>query len=45
MGSAIKSHFQPGVDDAEAAQIVKAMVATGFISIEAGKIVYAESAT
>lgn len=45
MGSAIKSHFQPGVDDAEAAQIVKAMVATGFISIEAGKIVYAESVT
>lgn len=45
MGSAIKAHFQPGVEEAEVAQILKAMVASGFISIEAGKIIYAESAT
>lgn len=45
MSSAIKAHFQPGIDEAEVVQILKAMVATGFISIEAGKIVYAESAT
>jgi hypothetical protein len=45
LGSAIKSHFQPGVEEAEVAQILRAMVLTGFISIEAGKISYAESAT
>lgn len=45
MASAIRSHFQPNVDEAEAVQILKAMVATGFISIQAGKIVYAQSAT
>ncbi|MBX3278485.1 MAG: hypothetical protein KF868_10835 [Acidobacteria bacterium] len=43
MGSAIKAYFQPGVEEAEVAQILKAMVATGFISIKAGKIIYAES--
>jgi hypothetical protein len=43
--SAIRSHFQPSVDEAEAVQILKAMVATGFISIQAGKVVYAQSAT
>ncbi|HOB60511.1 MAG TPA: PIN domain-containing protein [Candidatus Competibacteraceae bacterium] len=45
MASAIKTHFQPNVDKAEAAQILKAMIATGFISVQAGKIVYAQSAT
>jgi len=45
MSSAIRAHFQPNVDEAEAAQILKAMVATGFLSVEAGKIVYAQSAT
>lgn len=45
MGSAIKAHFQPGIEETEIAQVIKAMVATGFISIEAGKIVYTESAT
>ena len=45
MSSAIKAHFQPGVEEDEVAQILKAMVATGFISIQAGKIIYAESAT
>lgn len=45
MSSAIRSHFQPNVDEAEAAQILKAMAATGFLSVEAGKIVYAQSAT
>jgi hypothetical protein len=45
MSSAIRAHFQPGIEEAEVAQILKAMVATGFISIEAGKIVYAQSAT
>jgi hypothetical protein len=44
MSSAIKAHFQPGIEEAEVAQVLKAMVATGFISIEAGKIIYAESA-
>lgn len=43
MSSAIKAHFQPGIEDPEAAQILKAMIATGFISVEAGKIVYAQS--
>ncbi|MEZ0371711.1 MAG: PIN domain-containing protein [Candidatus Sericytochromatia bacterium] len=41
MSSAIKAHFQPGVEDSEVVKILKAMVATGFISIEAGKVVYA----
>ena len=45
MSSAIRTHFQPNVDEAEAAQILKAMVATGFLSVEAGKIIYAQSAT
>ncbi len=45
MCSAIKAHFQPAVDESEAAQVLKAMVATGFIAVEAGKIVYAQSAT
>lgn len=45
MASAIRAHFQPGVDETEAGLILKAMVAIGFISIEAGKIVYAQSAT
>ncbi|MHB0959628.1 MAG: PIN domain-containing protein [Pirellulaceae bacterium] len=44
MGSVIKAYFRPYVEEAEVAQILKAMVATGFISIEAGKIIYAESA-
>jgi hypothetical protein len=42
MSSAIKAHFQPEIEEAEVAQILKAMVATGFISIDAGKIVYAQ---
>ena len=45
MGRAIKAHFQPGVEEAEVALILEAMVTTGFISIEAGKITYAESVT
>jgi PIN domain len=43
MSSAIKAHFQPGIEESEVPQILNAMVATGFISIEVGKIVYAES--
>ena len=43
MGSAIKAHFQPAIEEAEVQQILNAMVATGFISIDVGKIVYAES--
>lgn len=43
MSSAIKAHFQPEIEDAEVAQILKAMVATGFISIDAGKIVYTQA--
>ena len=42
MGSAIRAHFQPAIEESEVAQILQAMVATGFISIEAGKIVYAQ---
>jgi len=45
MGSAVEAHFQPGIEEVEVAQILKSMVATGFISIETGKIIYAESAT
>lgn len=44
MMSAIKASFQPVLDEAEVPEILKAMVATGFISIEAGKIVYAQPA-
>lgn len=45
MCSAIKAHFQPVVDESEAVLILKAIVATGFIMVEAGKIVYAQSTT
>ena len=45
MVSAIKSHFQPSVDEAEAVRILKAIIATGYISVEAGKIVYPQPAT
>lgn len=45
MARAIRAHFQPSVDDAEAVQILKAMMATGFISIQAGKVIYTQSAT
>lgn len=37
---AIKSHFQPDADDRRVSEILKAMVSTGFVAIEAGKIVY-----
>ena len=43
LSSAIGAHFQPAIEDSEVTQIVHAMVAKGFISIEAGKIVYAQS--
>jgi hypothetical protein len=43
MSSAIRAHFHPVIEDSEVAEIFQAMVATGFISIEAGKIVYAQS--
>ncbi len=43
MGSAIRAHFQSAIEDSEVAQVIQAMVATGFISIESGKIVYAQS--
>ena len=43
MASAIKAHFQPAVDESEATKILEAMVKTGFVTIEAGKIEYAES--
>ena len=43
MSSSIEAHFQPGTEESEVALILKAMVATGFISIEDGKIVYAQS--
>jgi hypothetical protein len=40
MGSAIRTYFRPAIEESEVAQILQAMVDTGFISIEAGKIVY-----
>jgi hypothetical protein len=43
MSSAIRAHFQPAIEESEVAQILHAMLATGFISIEAGKIIYAQS--
>ena len=43
MSSAIKAHFQPSIEESEVPSILKAIVAAGYISIEAGKIVYAES--
>ena len=43
MSSAIRAHFQPAIEESDIAQILQAMVATGFISIEAGKIIYAQS--
>jgi hypothetical protein len=43
MSSAIRAHFQPAIEELEVSQILQAMVATGFISIEAGKIVYTQS--
>jgi hypothetical protein len=43
MSSAIKAHFRPTIDDSEVAPVLSAMVATGFIAIDAGKIVYAQS--
>lgn len=45
MCSAIKSHFKPGVGDADVALILQEMVKTRFLSIQAGKIVYAASGT
>lgn len=42
MCSAIKAHFRPQVDDPEATEVLKKMVAKGFIRVEAGKIIYAE---
>lgn len=44
LSNAIKTHLQPGLDDAEVARILRAIVATGYLSIAAGKIVYAQSA-
>jgi hypothetical protein len=43
MSSAIRAHFQPAIEEPEIAQILQAIVDTGFISIDAGKIVYAQS--
>jgi hypothetical protein len=43
MSSAIKAHFKPTIEDSEVTQILQAMVALGFISIEVGKIVYSQS--
>lgn len=45
LGSALKSHFQLGTEEADVVQIMRAMVTTGYISIEAGKVMYTESAT
>ncbi|MDX1998269.1 MAG: PIN domain-containing protein [Thermoanaerobaculia bacterium] len=44
LSNAIKMHLQLGSDEAEAAQILKAIVATGYLSIAEGKIVYAQPA-
>jgi PIN domain len=44
LSNAIKAHFQAEVDDAAVAQILQTMVATGFISIAEGKVVYAQAA-
>jgi PIN domain len=44
LSNAIKTHLQPGLDDAEVARILRAIVATGYLSIAAGKVVYAQSA-
>jgi hypothetical protein len=42
MRNAIRAHFRQTIEEPEIAQILHEMVATGFISIEAGKIVYAQ---
>jgi len=44
MSCAIRPHCQPGIEESEFAQSLKAMVATGFIAIEEKKILYAQSA-
>jgi hypothetical protein len=43
MSSAIRAHFKPDVEDTEVAKILNAMIASGFISIESGKIIYAQT--
>jgi hypothetical protein len=42
MSSAIKSHFRSEIEEPDVARILKAMLATGFIAVEAGEIVYAK---
>jgi hypothetical protein len=43
LGNAIRAHFKSAIKESEAAQIIQEMVTTGFISIQAGNIVYAHS--
>ncbi|MFO0902521.1 MAG: PIN domain-containing protein [Pirellulales bacterium] len=42
LGSFIKSHFQSSLEESEVAEVVKAIAATGYFSIEDGKVVYAD---